>query len=189
MNETPKIAAVIGIRWCIGLHISKVTSAQRRKCRIKITHRPIRMVTEKLPSDIEQTGFFCFLDKMRLKQTDVTSYGTNNFELSRLELGGHSGYFGNIPSQLRSYVFSRHAYLFMVTVLNPSPYLQLCTVWTDRSVKILVVNLRTICEMDGECGTRELEEKCMQGSCVENPTERGHLEELGVDGCKILKWV
>jgi len=36
--------------------------------------------------------------------------------------------------------------------------------------------------MDGECGTHEREEKCMQGSCGENTTERGHLEESGVDG-------
>jgi hypothetical protein len=59
----------------------------------------------------------------------------------------------------------------------------------DRSNKILVVNLRTICEMDGKCGKREREEKCMQGSCGENPTERGNLEELGLDGCTVLKWV
>jgi hypothetical protein len=39
MNETPKIAAVIDIRWCIGLHISKVTSAQRRNCRLKLTRK------------------------------------------------------------------------------------------------------------------------------------------------------
>jgi len=42
--------------------------------------------------------------------------------------------------------------------------------------------------MDWECGTHEREEKCMQDSCGETPTERGHFEELVVDGCTELKW-
>lgn len=117
------------------------------------------------------------------------SYVTNEYDLSRLDLGEHNGYVGNTPTHLRAYVFSRYAYLFILTVLSSSSYLQIFPVWTDRSVKILAVNLHTICETGAECGTRELEEKCMQGSCVENPTEKGHLEELGVDGCKILQWV
>jgi purine nucleoside phosphorylase len=77
----------------------------------------------------------------------------------------------------------------MLTLLSPSSQSQLLTVGTERSNKILVVNLRRICEMDGECGTHEREEKCMQGPCGETPTERDHLEELGVDGCTVLKWV
>jgi hypothetical protein len=48
INETPKIEAAIGIYWCIGLHMLKVTSAQREERRLKLARKPIRTVTEKL---------------------------------------------------------------------------------------------------------------------------------------------
>jgi hypothetical protein len=43
--------------------------------------------------------------------------------------------------------------------------------------------------MGGACSTYVGEEKCIQHFCGEDLKEGDHLEDSGVDGSMILKWV
>jgi len=44
-------------------------------------------------------------------------------------------------------------------------------------------------EMSGACSMYEGEESCLQGFCSGNLRERDHLEDPGIDGSIILRWV
>jgi hypothetical protein len=43
--------------------------------------------------------------------------------------------------------------------------------------------------MGGACSTYGGEERCMQGVLWGNVSERGHSEDIGVDGQLILRWI
>jgi hypothetical protein len=97
INETPEIAAAIGIHWYIGLHMLKVTGAHRGECRLKLARKSNRMVTEKL-SRWHRTSWLLLLLGHSASDLGLRmSCGTNKYDLSRLDLDEHSGYVGNSP--------------------------------------------------------------------------------------------
>jgi hypothetical protein len=44
-------------------------------------------------------------------------------------------------------------------------------------------------EIGGACSTYRREKRCIQGFDGENLKERAHLEDIGVDGTRVLRWV